>query len=271
MSYLPLMESGPWSVIALVGMYLYFVKVYGPAMMKSRKPLSLKEVMVAYNLVMVLFSAWMFYEGCMFLSFGLDTWGCARNDYTSDTQHTRRFLFVAWCFFFSKIIEFADTIFMILRKRFEQVSNLHVIHHSVVPLSVWMGIRFAPVGSNSWFPLLNSLVHTIMYAYFGLMALNDSLGQETIEILKRYKPWITRLQILQFLLALIHVFVAAIAAATSCPSGHIPKTFFALNLGNALLFLALFFDFYRRSYINSSSRKNLETNCKTSKTCDKRL
>jgi elongation of very long chain fatty acids protein 7 len=247
-AHLPLMESGPWSVLAIISGYLYFVKVYGPAMMKSRQPLQLKEVMVAYNFLMVLLSFWMFYEGCMFLNFGLDTWGCGKNDYISDTVTTRRFLFVAWVFFFSKIIEFIDTIFMVLRKRFDQISNLHVIHHSVVPITCWLGIKFAPVGSNSWFPLMNSLVHTIMYAYFGLMAMSDSLSQETVNLLKVYKPWLTRLQIIQFCFALVHVLVSSVAAFTSCPLGHLPKTFFVLNLGNALLFLGLFCNFYRSNY-----------------------
>jgi len=247
-AHMPLMSSGPWSVLAIIAGYLYFVKVYGPALMKDRKPVPLKEVMVAYNAIMVCLSFWMFYEGCLFLNFGLDTWGCGHNDYTSDTVKTRRFLFVCWCFFFSKLVEFADTIFMVLRKRLHQVSNLHVIHHSVVPISVWMGLRFSPIGSNAWFPFLNSFVHTFMYAYFGLMALSDSLHPYVIYLLKVHKPWITRLQILQFCLALAHVLVAAVASATTCPSGHLPKTFFSVNLGNALLFLGLFYNFYRTSY-----------------------
>ena len=254
-SHLPFMESGPWSVLAIISAYLYFVKVYGPAMMKSRPALSLKEVMVAYNFFMVLLSFWMFYEGCMFLNFGLDTWGCGKNDYVSDTLTSKRFIFVAWCFFFSKIIEFVDTIFMVLRKRFDQISNLHVIHHSVVPITCWLGIKFAPVGSNSWFPLMNSLVHTIMYAYFGLMSMSNSLPSEIVNILKVYKPWLTRLQILQFCFALLHVLVSSVAAFTTCPSGHLPKTFFVLNLGNALLFLALFCNFYRVSYLKSQEMK----------------
>lgn len=256
-SNLPMMNSGPWSVVVVICCYLYFVLVFGPHLMKDRKPFHLKEVMVVYNLLMVLVSLWMFYEGCVYLDFGLSTWGCGKNDYSSNTISTKRFLFVAWCFFFSKIVEFADTVFMILRKRFDQVSHLHVIHHSVVPLSVWMGIRFAPVGSNSWFPLLNSFVHTIMYAYFGLMAMSDSLSPDTHVLLRRFKPYLTRLQILQFCLAIIHVLVAAVAAATKqCPSdSHLPKTFFALNLGNALLFLGLFQDFYRKSYRKKGDRE----------------
>jgi hypothetical protein len=35
-------------------------------------------------------------------------------------------------------------LFFILRKKNNQVSNLHVIHHGCMPMSVWMGMKFAP-------------------------------------------------------------------------------------------------------------------------------
>lgn len=35
-------------------------------------------------------------------------------------------------------------LFFILRKKNQQVSTLHVIHHGCMPMSVWMGMKFAP-------------------------------------------------------------------------------------------------------------------------------
>lgn len=245
LAHYPFMQSGPWTVLLLIASYLYFVKSGGPRLMRDRKPLPIKDLMIAYNFLMVLVSAWMFYEGCVFLNFGLDAWGCARADYTSEDLSTRRFLFVAWLFFFTKLVEFADTIFMVLRKRYDMISNLHIIHHSSVPISVWLGIKFAPVGVNAWFPLLNSFVHSIMYAYYGLSALQESLGPEVVRQLRHFKPWITRLQIFQFCLAIVHVIVAAVQK--NC-SSQFPQSFFILNTGNAVLFLGLFFNFYRKCY-----------------------
>lgn len=243
MVHYPFMSSGPWSVLLVITGYLYFVKVYGPSVMSNRPPLAIKDLMVTYNFVMVLFSGWMFYEGGKYLNFGYDTWGCPRSNYTSEDASTRRFLFVAWLFFFSKLIELSDTIFMVLRKKNDQVSGLHIIHHSIVPISVWLGLKFAPIGANAWFPLINSFVHTIMYTYFGLMALGDSLPPKVQMKLKQYKQWITRIQILQFCVAILHCIVAA--CQFNC---EFPKTFFVLNLGNALLFLGLFSNFYRHCY-----------------------
>lgn len=245
----PFMSSGPWTAIAAVLGYLYFVKVSGPALMASRQPFHLKDLMITYNFIMVAASAWMFMEGCLTTNFGLDSWICPTKDSynRSETILSRRFIFVTWVFFFTKLVEFADTIFMVLRKKNQQISNLHVIHHSVVPLSVWVGIKFAPVAVNAWFPLMNSLVHTLMYTYFGFMALGDSLNPSIRNKLKYFKPWMTRIQIIQFLIALIHWTFLTIVASND-KSCLLPRTYFYLNLGNALLFLALFTNFYRQSY-----------------------
>jgi hypothetical protein len=35
-------------------------------------------------------------------------------------------------------------IFFVLRKKNEHVSTLHVIHHGVMPMSVWFGVKFTP-------------------------------------------------------------------------------------------------------------------------------
>jgi hypothetical protein len=40
-----------------------------------------------------------------------------------------------WWYYFSKFTEFFDTFFFVLRKRYDQVSTLHVIHHGIMPFS----------------------------------------------------------------------------------------------------------------------------------------
>lgn len=53
-----------------------------------------------------------------------------------------------WWYYFSKFTEFADTLFFVLRKKNEHVSTLHVIHHGIMPMSVWFGMKFAPGSYN---------------------------------------------------------------------------------------------------------------------------
>nr|CAD7203163.1 unnamed protein product [Timema douglasi] len=103
-------------------------------------------------------------------------------------------------------------IFFVLRKKNDHLSNLHIIHHGVMPMSVWFGVKFTPGpawlpvtwrhvelvqftpgrsrlvtsnlepltlresgGHSSFFGLLNTFVHVIMYSYYLLAALGPQL------------------------------------------------------------------------------------------------
>lgn len=49
-----------------------------------------------------------------------------------------------WWYYISKFTEFTDTIFFVLRKKNSHISTLHVIHHGIMPASVWFGVKFTP-------------------------------------------------------------------------------------------------------------------------------
>lgn len=42
--------------------YLIFLQVLGPRFMENRKPYNLRNILVVYNFLQVLFSMWLFYE-----------------------------------------------------------------------------------------------------------------------------------------------------------------------------------------------------------------
>ena len=50
-----------------------------------------------------------------------------------------------WFYYFSKAIEFMDTIFMVVRKRFNQITFLHVFHHSTMLIIWWIVMTWIPV------------------------------------------------------------------------------------------------------------------------------
>jgi hypothetical protein len=57
-----LLMSSPFPSLAICLSYVYFVKVLGPRIMYSRKPMNLQRVMIVYNFIQVMFNAWLFYE-----------------------------------------------------------------------------------------------------------------------------------------------------------------------------------------------------------------
>ena len=51
-----------------------------------------------------------------------------------------------WWYYFSKLIEFLDTIFFVLRKKNNQISFLHVYHHATMFPIWWTGIKWVAGG-----------------------------------------------------------------------------------------------------------------------------
>ena len=62
----------------------------------------------------------------------------------------------------SKFVDLCDTVFFVLRKNQHQVSPLHVMHHALVPLNCWLGLKYVASESAAFMPFVNSFVHTLM-------------------------------------------------------------------------------------------------------------
>lgn len=52
-----------------------------------------------------------------------------------------------WWYYMSKLIELMDTVFFVLRKKDNQLTYLHVYHHSTMFFFWWIGIRWVAGGS----------------------------------------------------------------------------------------------------------------------------
>ena len=108
--------------------------------------------------------------------------------------------------FIGKIIKklklfFPAQFFFVLRKKNDQISMLHVIHHGIMPFSTWVGVKFTPGGHCTFFVLLNSFVHVWMYFYYMVAAMGPQY--------KRFIWWkiyLTKLQIVQFMTIMAHAF-----------------------------------------------------------------
>lgn len=62
-----------------------------------------------------------------------------------------------WWYYVSKGIEYLDTVFFILRKKFNQISFLHVYHHFTMFTLWWIGIKWV-AGGQGEFPSSHMLL-----------------------------------------------------------------------------------------------------------------
>ena len=135
-----LFMSSPWPVLALCAVYYYIVRYAGPAFMKDRPPYDIQKLMIAYNFFQTLLSLWVFQKACYFWLTGRYNWLCQPVDY-SNTEEGMLAADMTWWYFFSKFIDYLDSFFFVLRKKWSHLSTLHVVHHGIMPFTAWWGIR----------------------------------------------------------------------------------------------------------------------------------
>lgn len=100
----------------------------------------------------------------------------------------------------SFVFVFVWQFFFVLRKKDEHVSLLHVVHHGIMPMSVWFGVRFTPGGHSTFFGLLNTFVHIVMYFYYMVAAMGPQY-QKYIW----WKKYLTAFQMVSTRLSLFHI------------------------------------------------------------------
>lgn len=67
--------------------------------------------------------------------------GCQPIDY-SDNPKAMRAVYAFFWFYLLKLTELLETVFFALRKKFNQVSNLHLYHHVSTLCFAWIGCKF---------------------------------------------------------------------------------------------------------------------------------
>ncbi|XP_014260831.1 elongation of very long chain fatty acids protein AAEL008004-like isoform X2 [Cimex lectularius] len=235
--------GSPIPIVVILSAYLYFVLKLGPKIMEKRKPFELKMVLVGYNLYQVVFSSWVVSQ-----VFDLDTirhlykFACVPQE-----RHLNKYIelmnVMSWWYFFSKVIELLDTVFFVLRKKQNQVSVLHVYHHSNMLVSTWAYLKFIR-GEQAIIPgLINSFVHVVMYSYYLLAALGPSVQKYLW-----WKKYITKLQLGQFVVILIYL---SSLLAFDC---NLPRGLTIYMSATTVTFLILFLNFYQKSYAGQAKK-----------------
>ncbi|XP_058462640.1 elongation of very long chain fatty acids protein 7-like isoform X2 [Malaya genurostris] len=233
--HLPFMHN-PLPTLGLIACYLLWVLLLGPMYMRDRKPMDLRRIIIYYNLFQVLLSGYMFYEHLMAGWLQGYSLTCQTVDY-NDGPLSRRMFNLCYVYYLSKLTEFADTVFFVLRKKQSQITDLHVYHHSLTPMEAWILTKFI-AGGNATFPnIINNFVHVLMYFYYMLSAMGPRYQKYLW-----WKKYMTEVQIIQFILCIGHCINALV---TGCPFSRFVST---LLLINASIFLTLFMNFYIKSY-----------------------
>ncbi|XP_030385974.1 elongation of very long chain fatty acids protein 4-like [Scaptodrosophila lebanonensis] len=234
----PLVAS-PRNAAALLTLYLLMVR-YAPKWMARHKPLQLRLPIFFYNLAMTLLNAhiWLeLYISARALKYNISCQPCR----VSYDPYELRMAAAFWWFYISKLLEFSDTLFFILRKKWSQLSFLHVYHHSTMFVLCWIIVKWIPTGSTFVPAIMNSFVHIIMYSYYAL----STLGPR-IQPFLWWKRYLTALQLLQFIIGLLWCVHAVLQRCEYQPWLSYTSVVYMIS------FLYLFGRFYSQKYTKAA-------------------
>lgn len=239
----PLMAS-PVPTLLFTFAYLLVV-YYGRRWMKNRKPFSLRYILVPYNLSMCLLNFYIALELAVTQYRKQYNWFCQPVNYSNDPDDIR-IAAALWWYYISRLVEMTDTVFLVMRKKKNQLTFLHVYHHSTMFCLWWIGVKWVPGGSAFFAAMVNGFVHVIMYLYYALAACGPKVQKYL-----GWKRYLTILQMLQFVSALVLGIKALIHGCD-----------FPLWMQYALVvymssFLVLFGNYYRNAYLQQKHQQKM--------------
>ncbi|XP_046387867.1 elongation of very long chain fatty acids protein 1-like [Ischnura elegans] len=239
--------SNPWLIFGLMGAYLLLVLKILPKFMENRKPYSLRGTLIGINIFQIVANAWIVYEMIVC------GWGrhykflCQPVDYTR-SYLSMRMARAVYYFFLIKIFDFSDTVLFVLRKKYNQVTFLHVFHHITTLWLAWIVVKYAPGGTGTFAQMMNAVIHVLMYGYYLLAALGP-----WIQPYLWWKKYLTTMQMVQFVIGWTQNVYGLM---TGCDYSR-PIVYFYLPILTS--HFILFYNFYQKSYVSKDKQKGEDT------------
>lgn len=232
-----------WVPLLACALYLALVW-YGKKWMEKRAPFGLRGPLFVWNLCLAIFSITGAVVELPLLLSNIRDKGFDSSVCNSAIHYTPLLSFFALLFAFSKIVEFGDTFFVVMRKT--PLNFLHWYHHVTVCVFSWhsLAIQSAPA---HWYCAMNYAVHSVMYSYY-------IIKSSGLRMHSSVSKGVTILQLMQFVVGFI-IVVRSIWLFTS----GVPCLTNGLNcfLGISiyLSYIVLFSNFFYQRYMNVEKKK----------------
>lgn len=170
-------------------------------LMMDRPPVAVKRFMQIYNVVQIVV--------CLYMTWGLyPVCTSFLNPFGVNTEFDKAGEWFVFVHYLSKYLDWFDTLWIVLSKKRQQLSFLHIYHHGTI-VPVWGILLHAGVGSATtrYGALVNSITHVIMYSHYFW----TSMG-----LRNPFKKYITLWQITQFYSCIAHAFGVFFFDRTKC-------------------------------------------------------
>mmetsp|Transcript_24872 Transcript_24872/g.74616 ORF Transcript_24872/g.74616 Transcript_24872/m.74616 type:complete len:261 (+) Transcript_24872:190-972(+) len=224
----PLSSFG--TAIGIAGAYLSFVFL-GSLFMRAAPGDGVKLYGVAflYNIAQVMLCSYMCIEAAIVAKRSGYNLVCNGFDAASPPVAN-----VLWLFYASKILDFMDTFFIVIGKKWKQLSFLHVYHHTTIFLFYWLNLHVNYDGDIYLTIVLNGAIHTIMYTYY-------FVSMHTRDIW--WKKYLTLAQLVQFTCMMTQSTIMFVTGCSDTPS-RVTAVYFVYIISLFILFLQFFISSY---------------------------
>ncbi|KAI9886984.1 MAG: hypothetical protein M1823_001200 [Watsoniomyces obsoletus] len=226
----------------------YAIILGGREFMRNRKPQKLNGLFMIHNLLLTIISGILLVLFVEQLLPTLARHGLFFAICNHDGGWTKPLVILYYLNYLTKFVELLDTVFLFIKKK--PLTFLHCYHHGATALLCYT--QLIGLTAVSWVPItLNLLVHVVMYWYY---------FQSARGVRVWWKEWVTKLQIIQFVIDLGFVYFASYTYFTSTYFPNMPNSGscageeFAAFSGMGILssYLLLFISFYLATYTKSS-------------------
>jgi len=203
------------AVLYMISGYLVGVAILSLIMSFVKKPINIKFLQQIYNPMQIILCSWIGLQ-ITYVAYSHGARFCLNDHiYTRDD-----YAIIFWFFYVSKFFDFFDTLFIILGKKWHQLTFLHLYHHSSICFVVWIGINAGFDGDAFLTVTLNTAVHVIMYFYYLLTSVGIQVW---------WKKLLTYVQIIQFI-----IMISQSLVTLALLEDHSPERAFFTSVGSYL-------------------------------------
>jgi hypothetical protein len=195
--------------------------------MKNKKPYILRNPLIIYNTFQIILNIYMIYGLSNIPQISYNIFGL-------NTIFNDNLKYFTYIHYLSKYLDYCDTWFIVLRKKENQLSFLHIYHHSTIAI-IWGFLLNNNVGNGtgSFGCLINSIIHFLMYSHYLITSFgyNNSL-----------KKIVTLSQITQFYICFVHSIMVLLY------ENIYPSYYAWIQLSYQIQMILLFSNFYIKNY-----------------------
>uniref|UniRef100_A0A7S2UR25 Elongation of fatty acids protein n=1 Tax=Attheya septentrionalis TaxID=420275 RepID=A0A7S2UR25_9STRA len=233
------------SAITIAIVYVVFV-VVGSAIMKAGVPaMDPYPIKFVYNVSQIFMCAYMTVEAFL-IAYRAGYHALPCNNFDTENPPLAHLLYL---FYLSKVWDFWDTIFIVIGKKWRQLSFLHVYHHTTIFLFYWLNSHVNYDGDIYLTILLNGFIHTVMYTYY-FICMHTKVPETGKSLPIWWKSSLTMMQLIQFVSMMSQ---ATYLLVSGCEENTSRVT--ALYFVYILSLFFLFAQFYISSYSKPKKRK----------------